>query len=344
MRAFLIAGAVLGIGVLSSDVGFTQAKPSAAPSLEGVWEAVSVVATGPNAGKPITNRQFNMNIWTKGYFSRIVYDGPPRSALLPVKDPNNLTTTEKLARYEHWRQLVPIAGRYELKGSRWFPQPLVANNVTADIISRNAGKESPAPLLGQDFTFDGDMLVSIATSADGKTVTRRTYRRLDRPAPGTKPHPIEGVWKATTTVRTGADPASNPNRLPNVFIYKNGYYTFVAQDAGPTLGPRKARTVLTPAKDPANLTEDEKLARYDHWAQVQANAGRYEVKGNTLYQYALLGKSETADMVARRKTGNMGTVQPNSELEFSNGNNTMVQVNRSPDGKSVTRRTYIRLE
>jgi hypothetical protein len=54
--------------------------------------------------------------------------------------------------------------------------------------------------------------------------------------------------------------------------------------------------------------------------------------------------NESADMTARRKTGNMGTVDPNSELVFSNGNNTMVQVNKSADGKSVTRRTYTRLE
>jgi hypothetical protein len=63
-----------------------------------------------------------------------------------------------------------------------------------------------------------------------------------------------------------------------------------------------------------------------------------------LYQYDLVGKNQTAEMIARNKTGNLGTVNPNSELEFSNGNNTMVQINRSADGKSVTRRTYVRLE
>jgi hypothetical protein len=110
------------------------------------------------------------------------------------------------------------------------------------------------------------------------------------------------------------------------------------------LGPRPVRTVLADPKDPANLTEAEKLARYEHWAQLQGNAGRYAVKGTTLYQYALLGMNESADMTARRKTGNMGTVDPNSELVFSNGNNTMVQVNKSADGKSETRRTYTRLE
>ena len=45
MRALLIAVAVVGTAASSAGVGFSQAKPSATPSLEGVWKATSVIAT-----------------------------------------------------------------------------------------------------------------------------------------------------------------------------------------------------------------------------------------------------------------------------------------------------------
>lgn len=345
MRAFLVAAAVVGIVASAASVGFSQTKPSAAPSLEGVWRATSVIATGPNAGNSIPARPFNMNIWTKKYYSRFLYDGPPRLVLAPAKDPNNLTTAEKLARYEHWRQFVAVAGAYEVKGGKFFQYPLVDKNQGAELIARNKSGNLTAattPVLGQDITFQGNTLVLIQTAADGKTTTRRTYTRLDAPRTGTTPHPIDGVWKGTSVVRTGANPATNPTRLPSIFIYKNGYYTFITQDGG--LPPRPARPVLATPRDPANLTEAEKLASYEHWAQVGTSAGRYEVKGTTLYQYALMGINEDADMGVRIRTGNLGTVAPNSELAFSNGNNTMVQTARSADGKSETRRTYTRLE
>jgi hypothetical protein len=57
-----------------------------------------------------------------------------------------------------------------------------------------------------------------------------------------------------------------------------------------------------------------------------------------------MGINEDADMGVRIRTGNLGTVPPNSELVFSNGNNTMEQTAKSADGKSETRRTYTRLE
>ncbi|HVH28753.1 MAG TPA: hypothetical protein VM818_18445 [Vicinamibacterales bacterium] len=343
MRACLVAVAVVGLVAAAANVGFSQAKPAAPPSIEGVWRTTSVIATGPNAGNNIPDRPFNINIWTKKYYSRFLYDGPPRLVLAPPKDPNNLNTAEKLARYEHWRQFVAVAGAYEVRGGKWFQYALVDKNQGAELIARNKTGNltlATTPVLGQDITFEGNALVLIQTTADGKTVTRRRYTRLDVPRAGT--NPIDGVWKGTSVVRTGANPATNPVRLPSIFIYKNGYYTFITQDGG--LPPRPARPVLTPAKDPANLTEAEKLASYEHWAQVGTSAGRYEVKGTTLYQYAFMAINEGADMGVRIQTGNLGTVPPNSELTFSNNNNTMVQTAKSADGKSETRRTYTRLE
>jgi hypothetical protein len=331
---------VVGV-VASSSITLGQSGPSA-PVLEGVWENISVTSKGgPNPD--IAKRPPNINIWTKKYFSRVV-DAAGREVLAPPKDPAALTEAEKLARYDHWTGVVGVAGAYQQKGTTWMQYASVGNSQTADTIARQTNPTA-APAVaapGQAITFEGSTLVLTQTSADGKTVTRRTYRRLDRPRPaGATPHPIEGVWKGTSTVATGAAPASNPNRQPNVFIYMNGYYTIVRQDGGV---PLPSRPVLPAPKDPNRLTSAEKLARYDHWVPVAINAGRYEVKGSALYQYDLIAKNQTADILSRQKSGNLGTVDPNSDLEFSNNNNTMVQISRSADGKTISRRTYVRLE
>jgi hypothetical protein len=340
MRAFLIAVAVvMGLVVLREDVGFGQ---GATPSLEGVWMSTSVTGTGPNAANSIPNRQPNINIWTKKYFSRTQADGPTRAVLTPPKDAAKLTNAEKLARYEHWRQVAAVSGTYEVKGTQWFQYPVVAMSQSADIIERNKTGNltfATTPVTGQEVKFEGNMLVLTQTSNG----TRRTYRRLDQPrAAGVKPHPIEGVWKQTSVVDTAVN-ASKPNTpQPNMYIYTNGYYSILTQDGGAV--PTPTRPVLAPPKDPNNLTDAEKLARYEHWSPGVAQAGRYEVKGSTLFQYALIAKSQSADIIERSKTGTLGTAPPNSELVFSNGNNTMVRIVKSADGKSETRRTYTRLE
>lgn len=343
MRAFLIAVAVVvGLVASSEEVGLGQGKPAATPSLEGVWMSTSVVGTGANAANSIPNRQPNINIWTKKYFSRTQAEGPTRAVLTPPKDAAKLTDAEKLERYEHWRQVAAVAGVYEVKGTQWFQYPLVGNNQTEDIIERNrTGNPTFAkdPVVGQEIKFQGNTLVLVQTSNG----TNRTYRRLDQPRPaGAKPHPIEGVWKQTSVVDTSVN-ASKPNTpQPNMYIYTNGYYSILTQDGGAL--PTPTRPVLAAPKDPNNLTNAEKLARYEHWSPGVTQAGRYEVKGSTLYQYPLVAKSQGADIIERNKTGNLGTVPPNSELVFSNGNNTMVRVIKSADGKSETRRTYTRLE
>ena len=340
MRVVPGMAAVVGVVTAMAGIGFGQAGRPATPSLEGVWENTSVTATGPN-GTSIPKRPPNINIWTKKYFSRVV-DGPARSVLAAPKDPAKLTDAEKLARYEHWTVVTGVAGVYEQKGTRWFQYPSVGRDQTPDYIARQKNPTAAAtPVIGQDITFEGSTLVLTQPSADGKTTTRRTYRRLD-PAPGTTAarHPIEGVWRGTSTASTGATPSSNPNRQPNIFIYSRGYYTIVRQDGGLPVPPR---LVLAAPKDAANLTNAEKLARYEHWQNVAMNAGRYEVKGTTLYQYDLVAMNQSAEIVARNKTGNLGTVNPNSELRFE-GNNTMIQISKSADGKTESRRTYTRLE
>jgi hypothetical protein len=111
MRAFLVVAAVVGMVASAASVGFSQAKPSTAPSLEGVWRATSVIATGPNAGNSIPARPFNMNIWTKRYYSGINEDAdmgvrirtgnlgtvPPNSELVFSNGNNTMVQTAKSA-------------------------------------------------------------------------------------------------------------------------------------------------------------------------------------------------------------------------------------------------------
>ena len=145
-----------------------------------------------------------------------------------------------------------------------------------------------------------------------------------------KPTPaslIVGVWRGTSTVVTGTGARANPNRHPNVFVYTKNHYAFLAQDGEP---PKPIRQAVAPPKDPNNLTEAEKLARYELWEPLGAQAGTYEVTGNTVVDRSILEKN----------------VPPRSRtytLEFK-GNDTMVQTVKSADGKSETRRTYTRLE
>jgi hypothetical protein len=348
MRAFLMAAAVVGIVSAVQDVGIGQDTPVATSPLDGVWMGATVEITGP---APFRNpqRQPSIVIYTRTHYS-IHHQGDggpvprqPRSPLAPPRDPIRLTDVEKLARYEHWAPLGITAGRYEIKGARVFQYPLVNKDQSSDIIARNAGKEIIPPA-GQEFRVDGDTLVLTATSADGKTVTRRTYTRLDTVPPAAKPHPIEGVWRGTTAVVSGAISNAHSRRHPNVFIYRNGYYSIASQDGAFANDPMQARPALAPPRDPDMLTDAEKLARYEHWLPVGGSAGRYEVKGSTLFQYPLVAKNQSADILDRNRTRMLGTVNPNSELQFTNGNNTMVHIARSADGKTVTRRTYVRLE
>ena len=146
----------------------------------------------------------------------------------------------------------------------------------------------------------------------------------------------------TSYVATGANAVANPQRQPNIVIYTKGYYGSVRQDSD-TTPPLPSRPVLVAPKDPNKLTDAEKLARYEHWVPIGSDSGRYEVKGTTFYQYPLISKNQSAAIILRNQTGNMGTIAPNSEIKFE-GNDTIVQIAKSADRKTETRRTYRRLE
>ena len=125
---------------------------------------------------------------------------------------------------------------------------------------------------------------------------------------------IEGVWKLTSIVRTGAQPLNLTNPQPGYTIYSHGSSATVTDNSAP---PRKA----TPqAKDPNNLTEAEKAARFDEWAPMQAQAGTYELKGATLTRHPQVAKNVGA------------TAQPNVQQVTIKGN-TLTMVSQAPAGQ-----------
>ena len=95
---------------------------------------------------------------------------------------------------------------------------------------------------------------------------------------------LEGVWKITKVVKTGADPRVDTHPQPGLQIIYRGYFSIV-RDNGSDL-----RKASPPPKDPANLTDAEKAARYDEWAPFAASAGAYELKGDTLITHNIVAK------------------------------------------------------
>lgn len=139
---------------------------------------------------------------------------------------------------------------------------------------------------------------------------------------------IEGVWEGTSIATTGgANPSSNDKRLPNLHIYTKGYWMVLSQDAAV---PTPPRTAPPPLKTPGQPTDAEKIARHDFWAPVTANAGRYELKGNTLIQYSDVNKGAA---------GGKNTMQ----VRLEDGGKTLVEVVTNQNG-TVTTRRYRRLE
>jgi hypothetical protein len=125
---------------------------------------------------------------------------------------------------------------------------------------------------------------------------------------------LEGVWKVSKVVTAGV---VNANPQPGLLIFTRGYYSAVRVN-----GPRKQSPE---PKDPKNLTDAEKLARYEEWAPYAASAGTYEVKGNTiinrnsvakmvrgmtLTEEAIISKFDGNSFVAAGKPGN-----PNSDRQ-----------------------------
>ena len=103
--------------------------------------------------------------------------------------------------------------------------------------------------------------------------------------------PIEGVWKVAELVMPSENPAEKGqtiiNAQPSLIIFTKQYYSGMGTGG-------QARVAVAPPKDPRNLTDTEKIARYEQWRSFSANAGTYEIKGSTLLMRAIVAKNVEA--------------------------------------------------
>jgi hypothetical protein len=101
--------------------------------------------------------------------------------------------------------------------------------------------------------------------------------------------PVEGVWKVAEVVTPGSNPAekgaTNSAPQPGLIIFTRGYYSQVMVTGD------QPRAEYAPAKDPQNLTDAEKVARFEQWRQFAANSGTYEIKGSTLTRRPTVAKN-----------------------------------------------------
>jgi hypothetical protein len=100
---------------------------------------------------------------------------------------------------------------------------------------------------------------------------------------------VEGVWKITEVLVPPKNPAEKATTVtdpqPGLIIFTKGYYSFLA------VRGRQPRAAFAPAKDPENLTDAEKIARYEQWGPFTANTGTYEVKGSMLQLHPIVAKN-----------------------------------------------------
>lgn len=141
--------------------------------------------------------------------------------------------------------------------------------------------------------------------------------------------PIEGVWRITEVVTTGANAATNAKPQSSLIIFARGHYSWIAVN-GTT-----PRTASPAAKDPAKLTDGEKVARYEEWSPFTANSGTYEVKGSTL----------TRRITVAKNVGVMNATNPTVQ-EFKIEGTTLWLTQRSAPGQpaSETRTRFSRVQ
>lgn len=105
-----------------------------------------------------------------------------------------------------------------------------------------------------------------------------------------KNNQLEGVWKVAEVVPPVSSAFEKPtpitNPQPGLLMFTKGYYSGMAVTAD------QPRATFAPAKDPSNLTDAEKIARYEQWNGFIANAGPYEFNGSTLKMHAMVAKSQ----------------------------------------------------
>jgi Lipocalin-like domain len=96
---------------------------------------------------------------------------------------------------------------------------------------------------------------------------------------------LEGAWRVTEFVATGANAETIKSPQPGLYIFTKRHYSIV------TVGGTAPRKDFGAARDPENLSDAEKIARYAAWEPFAANAGTYQVSGNILTTRAEVAKN-----------------------------------------------------
>jgi len=104
------------------------------------------------------------------------------------------------------------------------------------------------------------------------------------------PNRLEGVWQIVERVTPAANPRAmgvevvSTNPQPGLIIFTRGHYSEVYLG-----GPPRAVTPLP--VEPLNLSDAEKIAKYEEWRPLTANAGTYEVSGSVLTRHPIVAKN-----------------------------------------------------
>lgn len=146
-----------------------------------------------------------------------------------------------------------------------------------------------------------------------------------------KKNQLEGVWKAVEVIVPSAIAVNPPmrdttisNPQPALVIFTKGYYSVLGVQT------TQPRVVSEPPKDPNNLTDAEKIARFTEWSPVVANSGTYEIKGSTIIRHPIVAKSadvmnsqtpitdefklEDANILRLNPAGNRAGIRPKVKL------------------------------
>ena len=96
--------------------------------------------------------------------------------------------------------------------------------------------------------------------------------------------PIEGVWKMVEWVEGGRTIAVQPS----LFIFTKSHYSMLFLQTG------QPRPPVPAPQNRQNLTDAEKLARFEHWRPFSAASGTYEVSGTTATLRPIIAKDRWA--------------------------------------------------
>ena len=130
---------------------------------------------------------------------------------------------------------------------------------------------------------------------------------------------LEGVWRVAEIVTTGANATTNTSPQPSLVIFARGHYSYLSVN-GTTPRPSPAA-----AKDPANLTDAEKLARFEQWNPFTAQSGTYEISGATVTRRPLVAKNVA-----------VMTTNPPIVQEFMLDGDTLVLITKSAAGQPAS--------